>query len=59
MFIRIGKCNLSPIDWNMILSNYGPVWYMCLKTEIYYLKIFVKYVWIKKYVEIRIMLFKN
>ena len=33
MFIRIGKCNLSPIDWNMILSNYGPVWYMCLKTE--------------------------
>ena len=33
MFVRIGKCNLSPIDWNMILSNYGPVWYMCLKTE--------------------------
>ena len=38
----------------------GTVWYICLKTENYYLKIFVKIrMGEKKCVKIREMLFKN
>ena len=37
----------------------GPVWYKCLKIENYCLKLLWKYVWVKKCIEIREILFKN
>ena len=42
-----------------LLVMLGSVWYMCLKTENYYLKTFIKIHEVKKCVKIHVMLFKN
>ena len=41
------------------LRGLGSVWYVCLKLKIVVWKYFWKYVWVKKCVEMREMLFKN